>query len=121
MHKVLVPLTDAENPVYRDRIVVLIDKPNDKQKAKYDLFKQGYPYLYESGRVFELPSHSLEEYYPPPHAKTSEEVKGFAKEKVSYARKVGSEITKEQFESQMPILASALKRCAEAAFGFTLP
>lgn len=117
VHKLLVPLTDAENPVYRDRVVVLIDKPNAKQQSKYDLFKSGYPYLYETGRVFELPFHSLEEYYPIPFTKTADEVKGFAKEKVQYARQVGNEITKEQFETMMPVLAAALHRSVEFAFG----
>lgn len=117
VHKLLVPLTDAENPVYRDRVVVLIDKPNAKQKQKYELFKIGYPYLYETNRVFEIPHHSLEEYYPPPFRKTADEVKGFTKEKVPYARKVGAEISKEQFEKMMPILADALHRSVERAFG----
>jgi hypothetical protein len=117
VHKLLVPLTDAENPVYRDRVVVLIDKPNAKQNSKYELFKNGYPYLYETNRVFEIPHHSLEEYYPAPFGKTADEVKGFAKEKVPYARKVGAEITKEQFEKMMPVLADALHRSVECAFG----
>lgn len=117
VHKLLVPLTDAENPVYRDRVVVLIDKPNAKQQPKYELFKTGYPYLYDSNRVFEIPFHTLEEYYPAPFTKTADEAKAFAKEKVPYARKVGAEINKEQFENMMPVLAGALRQSVDRAFG----
>lgn len=117
VHKALVPLTDAENPVYRDRVVVLIDKPNDKQKNKYEQFAKGYPYLYDTKRVFELPHHSLEEYYPAPYTKTAEEVRSFAKQKVPYAREVGGKISKEEFELHMPVLTDALKKCVEMAFG----
>ncbi len=117
VHKLLAPLTDAENPVYRDRVVVLIDRPNDKQKNKYELFKKGYPYLYDSDRVFEMPHCSLEECYPAPFAKTAEEVKAFGKQKVPYAREVGANITMQQFEHDMPVVAAALKRCINAAFG----
>jgi putative ATP-dependent endonuclease of OLD family len=116
VHKLLVPLTDSENPVYRDRVVVLIDKPNASQRSKYERFKQGYPYLYQTDRVFELNCHSLEEYYPAPFTKSAEEVKTFAHEKVMYARKVGNEITKEQFEESMPVLAGALRRAVACAF-----
>lgn len=117
VNKLLVPLTDAENPVYRDRVIVVIDKPNAKQSHNYELFKKGYPYLYESNQVFELPTQSLEEYYPAPFTKTSEEVLEMNKAKVPLAQKVGSEITKEQFEELMPVLSNALRRSVECAFG----
>lgn len=116
--KTLRPLVVDGSPVYRDRVVVAIDRPNPEQQAKYDNFKNGYPYLFESRRVFELTKQSLEEYYPAPFTKTAEETKLMVKqkEKVTYAKKVGAEISKEQFELQMPVLASALKRCCELAF-----
>jgi alpha-D-ribose 1-methylphosphonate 5-phosphate C-P lyase len=97
---------------------VVIDRPNGEQQAKYDRFKTGYPYLFEEGRVFELPSYSLEEYYAPPFTKTAEEIKllGKQREKVAYAKSVGAEITKVQFESHMPVLAGAVKRCCDLAF-----
>jgi putative ATP-dependent endonuclease of the OLD family len=116
--KTLRPLVVDGSPVYRSRVVVVIDRPNDRQQAKYESFKIGYPYLFDDNRVFELPSHSLEEYYPPPFAKTAEESKTLGKqqEKVAYAKNVGAEITKDQFDSQMPVLASALTRCCELAF-----
>lgn len=116
--KTLRPLVVDGSPVYRNKVVVVIDRPNGEQQAKYDKFKTGYPYLFEKDRVFELPSCSLEEYYPPPFTKTAEETKllGKQREKVAYAKLVGAEITKVQFESHMLVLASAVKRCCELAF-----
>lgn len=116
--KTLRPLVVDCSPVYRSKVVVVIDRPNGEQQAKYDKFKTGYPYLFEENRVFELPSYSLEEYYPPPFIKTAEQTKllGKQREKVAYAKSVGAEITKVQFESHMPILADAVKRCCELAF-----
>lgn len=116
--KTLRPLVADASPVYRGKVVVLIDRPNPKQQSNYDKFKTGYPYLFDEGRVFELPSCSLEEYYAPPFTKTLEEAKLLGKqgEKVAYAKTVGAEITKLQFESHMPVLADALKRCCQLAF-----
>jgi len=116
--KTLRPLVVDGSPVYRSKVVVVIDRPNEKQQANYDRFKTGYPYLFEECRVFELPKYSLEEYYAPPFTKTAEETKLLGKQraKVAYAKTVGAEITKVQFESHMPILAGALKRCCELAF-----
>lgn len=116
--KTLRPLVGDASPVYRNKIVVVIDCPNVEQQYKYNKFKTGYPYLFTERRVFELPKCSLEEYYPPPFTKNAEESKllGQQRMKVAYAKEVGTEITKAQFESQMPVLASAVKRCCELAF-----
>lgn len=118
VHKVFVPLAGADNPIYKDRAIVLIDKPNAKQQTKYDQFKKGYPYLFTSGQVFELPTCSLEEYYPDPYTKTPAEIAapGFASKKVSYAKEVAEAISQDDFESQMTVLFSGLKACQEKAF-----
>ncbi|WP_299844102.1 AAA family ATPase [uncultured Roseovarius sp.] len=116
VHKVLVPLTDSENPVYRDKVVVLIDKPNASQEKKYALFQKGYPFLFAEGRILELPSCSLEECYPKPWTKSEDEVKAMTREKVKYANQVASEISREQFEAEMPEVFAALNRCSELAF-----
>ena len=96
----------------------MIDRPNVHQQAKYNSFRAGYPYLFQEGRVFELPNYSLEEYYAPPFTKTAEETKllGKQQEKVAFAKRVGAEITRNQFESNMPVLADAIKRCCDLAF-----
>ncbi len=71
---------------------MVIDRPNGEQQAKYDRFKTGYRCLFEEGRVFELPSFSLEEYYAPPFPKTAEESKllGKQQQKVAYAKTIGA-------------------------------
>jgi putative ATP-dependent endonuclease of the OLD family len=121
VHKLFSPLAGSENPLYKDRAVVLIDKPNAEQQTKYTQFKAGYPYLFENNQVFELPVSSLEEYYPAQHTKTTDEAKalGAKGEKVAYAREVAETITEEQFSDSMPVFFHALERCAELAFAGT--
>ena len=123
VHKLFSPLAGAENPIYRDKAIVLIDKPNQQQQTKYNQFKNGYPYLFAHGQVFELTENSLEEYYPSPHTKSPAEIEllGAERKKVAYARDVAEAITQEQFEHQMPILYTALQACDEKAFTLTSP
>ena len=116
VHKVLVPLVSPDQPVYKERVVVLIDKPNQSQMTKYDLFKTGYPYLFDDDRVKELPEHSLEEYYPDQFTKDPASLEAEGKTKVSYAREVADTMTQEQFETGMEVVHEALKRCIEKAF-----
>lgn len=110
VHKLFCPLAGSDNPIYRDRVIILIDKPNESQKKKYSLFKQGYPYLFSQGQIFELTTESLEEYYPAPYKKTAVEAKQLQKDskKVEYAKEVASKISQSQFEQEMPLLFNAL-------------
>ena len=114
VHKLFVPLAGSDNPIYKDRAVLLIDKPNDNQKKKYKKFKAGHPYLFENNQVFELSVETLEEYYPGRHKKSKGEIQ--QKEKVSYAKKVANSITKEEFESEMKIIFNSLKKCDSESF-----
>lgn len=116
VHKVLVPLVSPDQPVYKDRVIVLIDKQNGDQANKYVLFKEGYPYLFDEDRVKELPTHSLEEYYSGEFARTPAAFEQEGKTKVAYAREVANSITQEQFENEMPVVHAALNRCIETAF-----
>lgn len=118
VHKLFNPLAGSDNPIYKHKAVILIDKPNDKQKNKYDQFKSGYPYLFNDGQVFELSTESLEEYYPDKWKKTKDECKELAsqEQKVAYAEKVASEITQEEFEGKMTIIFNALDKCKDLAF-----
>lgn len=118
VHKLFVPLAGSDNPIYKDKAVVLIDKPNASQQNKYNSFKQGYPYLFTNNQVFELTKTSLEEYYPSPYTKTTEEIAQLVadKKKTEYAKEVAGQITQEQFESEMEIIFKALERCNELAF-----
>ena len=118
VHKLFVPLAGSENPIYKDKTVVLIDKPNASQQSKYEQFKQGYPYLFTNTQVFELETSSIEEYYPTPDTKTPTEVQQLQNDgkKVELAKEVAKRITKIQFEEEMPIIFNALRRCNDLSF-----
>jgi predicted ATPase len=118
VHKLFCPLAGSDNPIYKDRVVVLIDKPNADQQAKYALFKQGYPYLFTENRVFELPTGTLEEYFPSPHTKTLAESKQLQMDgkKVEYAKEVASQISKTEFETSMLVIFQALETCSAKSF-----
>ena len=114
VHKLFVPLAGNDNPIYKDKAIVLLDKPNSEQMTKYELFKKGYPYLFKNNQIFELSTETFEEYYPDKWKKTKCEVAN--QDKVKYAQLVGEEISKEQFESEMPVLLNALQELNNKAF-----
>lgn len=117
--KTLRPLVGTNHGIYKDKLVVILDKPNSSQSASYATFKTGHPYLFDSGRVFELPFCTLEEYYPNPWTKTAIEVqamKSTPRAKTQLAREVASEIQKSDFESQMIVMFQALLKCREESF-----
>lgn len=114
VHKLFSPLAGSDNPIYKERTVVLIDKPNSNQQTKYNLFKQGYPYLFNNNQVFELLTESLEEYYPSLYKKNKSQISN--DQKVTYAKEVAEKITQKQFESEMKIIFDALKMCNLKAF-----
>ncbi len=119
VHKTLQPLVGSENAIYRNTLVVLLDKPNSKQQPSYDSFKQGYGYLFDDERVFELGNCSLEECYPDPWTKTEDEVKQLqavdgAKKKL--AIEVAEGLSKDDFETKMATVHNALKKCFEKSY-----
>lgn len=116
VHKVLVPLVSPEKPVYKNCVVVLIDKPNEEQKSKYDLFKQGYPYLFDEGRVFELPHQSLEECYPAPYGIKPDALAEKGVSKVEYARTVAAALDRGEFEGGMERVFAAVMKAAQLAY-----
>jgi len=117
VHHTLKPLISPDRPVYKDRVVILIDKPNDEQQNKYNQFKEGYPYLFDEGRVSELPVYSLEEYYPGEFKTTPDDLEESGQTKKAYAKQVASQITQEQFEGEMERVFYSLNKSAELAFG----
>lgn len=115
VHQLFKPLTNSENPIYKDKAIILIDKPNATQQTKYAQFTTGYPYLFANGQVFEMTMEMLEEYYPEGFKKTRAEVTAtFGK--VAYAKEVAKAITQQQFETEMPILHNALKAAKNKGF-----
>lgn len=118
VHNALKPLV-GDNAVYKDKLVVLLDKPNEAQKNSYDRFKEGYPYLFSENRVFELQTNSLEESYPGEWKKTSEEVEALQTQKngkKNLAIEVAEAITKESFEQDLTVLFEALSKSYDLAF-----
>jgi predicted ATP-dependent endonuclease of OLD family len=116
--KTLRPLV-GDNAVYKNSLVVLLDKPNTSQQAIYNQFKQGYKYLFDDNRVFELPNNSLEEYYPNPFTKTADEVEALQKEdggKRKLAIEVADSVSKDDFETKMTVIHDALKKCLEKSY-----
>lgn len=114
VHKLFCPLAGSENPIYKDRAIVLIDKPNTDQQSKYDTFKKGYPYLFENNQIFELPKETLEEYYPAKYAKTKGSLSN--EQKVPYAKEIAGKITQVEFQNEMKIIFEALEECNKKSF-----
>lgn len=119
VHKTLQPLVGTDNAIYKGSLVVLLDKPNEQQQNSYNSFKEGYAYLFDDSRVFELEHNALEEYYPTPWAKTPEEVKALQEViggKKKLAIEVAEGLSKADFETKMTIVHEALKKCSEKAY-----
>ena len=99
------------NEIYKDRVVILLDKPSSKREAAVRDFRNQNKAMNNDGRIIELPVGSLEEHYPDTNGwqKTSEQVKDMTgKKKVKLAKRVSLEITQADFESKMKECFSAL-------------
>jgi len=117
INKAFVPL--HASPVYKERLVILCDTPSDARTADFNNFKTAYSYLETNGQLFIIPNQRLEEYYPTPWKKTvaeSQAMNGEKNGKLLLAREAGDGITKEQFESEMTLMADALKACWSKAY-----
>jgi putative ATP-dependent endonuclease of OLD family len=104
----------AQNPIYRDRLIILCDRPHATKQKDFDLFTGAYGSLISNGQLHILPVASLEEYYPGEFRKTEAEVVALGEKvglKRELARHVGKIVTKCVLESEMPVLVSALEAC----------
>jgi putative ATP-dependent endonuclease of OLD family len=108
INKLYAPLS----PIYGGKIVILLDAPNSRELAGYQAFRKQYGDINVSGRMFDLGVDSLEAYYP----QTLIEGRNVG-EKKKLAKYVSNNITKEQFEAEMPIVFSALQKCWELSYG----
>lgn len=99
-----------QTPIYRDRLVILCDKPNEQREADFERFVSGYPHLKENGQIVVAPVCSLEEAFPLPWKRTVEEVSKLShREKTDLAAGVGDSISKEQVERDMNHVFQALQ------------
>lgn len=105
--------------LYRERIVILCDKPTANAKAGFDQFMQVHNDLCNRNQIQTLPAGSLEECYPDEAGwrRSEEDVKRMdGHKKRMLARNVGDGITKEAFESKMPEVFKALSLTWANAF-----
>jgi predicted ATP-binding protein involved in virulence len=112
INTVFAPL--SQNPIYRNKLVILCDQPHPTKQADFDDFIHNYRWLLDQHQVFVLPVPSLEEYYPAPYTKTAAEVEVLGQQlglKREMARHVGKNITQAQFENGMPAIRDALQTC----------
>jgi putative ATP-dependent endonuclease of OLD family len=104
------------NPIYKEKVVFIFDKPNISIQTKYDEFKMAHPYLKDKEHLHQLPTETLEEYYPNSWKKTKTEMEAENLSKVSYAKKVAENITQEEFEQYMSVLKATLEKAVEKGF-----
>ena len=98
-----------QTPVYRDRLVILCDKPSEQRAKDFEKFRKGYPALGDTGRLVVAPVGSLEEAYPAPWKKTAEEVAKLSpREKTGLADEVGRGVTQQQFENDLAHIFGSL-------------
>ncbi|WP_454060831.1 ATP-dependent nuclease [Candidatus Nitrospira salsa] len=105
-----------QTPVYKQRLVLLCDKPHSTKEEDFLKFRQAYPSIKDEEQFFVLDTHSLEESYPTPWRKTAHVVRSMeSKDKVDLAKCVGDTIHQEQFEQEIPIVFKALQKAWEKA------
>lgn len=116
IHETYRPL--LTNGVYKNKVVFLLDKPDDSKLTKFQEFMAAHPYLTIGDNIHILPYPALEMCYPDPYKKTKKEVDGMEdiKVKENLANKVGDEITKEQLDEEMPIIVKMLEKSIEYAY-----
>lgn len=121
MEAIIVAFTPLyQTPIYQDRLVILCDKPNAQQQKDFDAFKVSFPKLEPNDQLLTLPHGSIEECYPTPWKKTTDEVKALTgRQKTDLASEVAAGITQEQFESEMPEVYAALLSAWNKAYTST--
>ena len=104
--------TLGRRPIYRERLTILFDKPDGEEKeGRFQAFKESRRHRNANEQLFVLPVNGLEEYYPAALRATTPLVK-----KVKLARFMGANITKEDFETHMPVVFQALNHCWANAY-----
>ncbi len=111
------PLATGSNPIYKWKVVILCDKTHTENEWEFNKFLAWYK-LKENEDIFILPVGSIEEYYPWEWRKTIEEIKILdqQRKKVPFAKKVAENISKEDFESQMNVIFTALQTTSARSF-----
>jgi len=124
--------TPLNSSIYKDKQIILIDLPSDQTQGGVTDFLNRNRNLNTNDQFFQIPNRDLEQYYPnqPDEVygnwrKTQTELdvvnpagnKAFTgKKKRQLSKFVGDNITKTQFEEEMPIIFQALERVWELAY-----
>lgn len=117
IHEAYKPLF-VDGGIYKEKVVILCDRPNSSNQKHYDDFIRSHPWIQEGEQMHVLTVNALEKYYPNPFKKNDIEIKDLEAngQKVSYARDIAMKITKEQFENDMELIFIALNKAEEKAF-----
>lgn len=102
------------NGVYKNKVIFLLDKPNDKQQKKFDDFKTYHPYLKEKEQLYVLPVTEIEAYYPGKFRKDVSELS--YDKKVSYGIEVAKSITLDEFKDEMDVVYEMLEKAIEKGY-----
>ena len=93
-----------QRSIFEERMIVLCDAPTQKAQAGFDQFLDDFRPFYNRGQIKVLEHGSLEECYPAfdDWNRTEERVSTMSgKQKVNLAKRVGEQITQDQFENEM--------------------
>lgn len=119
--KVFTPLNTS---IYKDKLVLLLDKPSHQTEGGVEQFKRNNAHLERNQQIHILPQRDIEQCYPnkscPTYGnwrKSQEEVDLMnGTKKKQLAKHVGDHITQEEFESDLEICFVALTKCWELSF-----
>lgn len=110
--------------IYKEKIVLIIDKPSTERQPGVDVFKQTYSHLTTNNQLFEITERDIEQYYPSQtdtvygnwkKAQADVDAMDGGKKK-RLAKHVGENISQSQFESEMQICFYALEKAWGLAF-----
>jgi len=121
IEKAFTPLGQS---LYKDKLVILIDKPHPDKEKGVSQFLVNNKHLKTNNQFYQLTQRDIEQCYPNQECpgytnwkKTQDEVdKMNGKQKKQLAKYIGENISKEQFESDLEICFNALQRCWESSF-----
>jgi putative ATP-dependent endonuclease of OLD family len=108
-----------EKSIFEKKMVVLCDAPTQKAQAGFDDFMKEFKIFKDSGQIKVLANGSLEECYPNnlDWKRTEHQVSSMSgKQKIQLSKRVGDEITKDQFEKEMKSVFETLILTWELAF-----
>lgn len=113
-----------QTSIYRDTLIILIDHPSEERRAGVDAFLERNNNLRINNQFHHLPLRDIEQCYPDQEdpvyrnwRRTQEETDVMTShQKLQLARRVGDQITQEQFETIMPECFAALTECWAKAY-----